>query len=538
MFAMMSRWVSWTPAAFVAGLFYGFSPLVLNNLSVGHADFGMVAIPPLIVIGFEELFIRQRHRPVVTGIVLGLLVSLQFFIGTEVLILTMIEMVIGIVMVVVYAAKRHRIVLRQHAKRAVVGCFVAAATAFVLLAYPVWLALAGPAHFAKSVHPGLQLTKFEAWARYFFLPAQMNGQWQHIVGGYQGPVLTSLYSAQYFGFGVAVVSLGGLIFWRRDRLLLLFALLTLVTLVLATSSGPLLAMLPFLNNIEPLHFVLFADLTAAVVLGLVVDHSRAAVRQTEAVGSRPIANAFWWPKPLQRRTGAIIGLAVAALAIVQPAAYLARSIPMTVQRIVLPTWFRTVAPKLSGHPVVLALPAPFTTTEVGLTWQAENGESFPFAAGWKQAALTWQALSGQRYSIVGAGGLGAGISHLASENQGQNVITEVTFAYGSRPKITSSGIAAVNRALSEWGVTTVVLPDQPELPTYDQVASVTDMAALITAATGTRPVHLADAWVWRRVDHDVPSVFPDAAQYERCTGGSPGRGVVAVDRTTACVLGT
>ena len=66
----------------------------------------------------------------------------------------------------------------------------------------------------------------------------------------------------------------------------------------------------------------------------------------------------------------------------------------------------------------------------------------------------------------------------------------------------------------------------------------TAMAALISAATGTRPTHVADAWVWRRVNHDNPMAYPNAAQYARCTSGLPTHGAIAVRRTTACVLGS
>ena len=84
----------------------------------------------------------------------------------------------------------------------------------------------------------------------------------------------------------------------------------------------------------------------------------------------------------------------------------------------------------------------------------------------------------------------------------------------------------------------VVLPDQPELPSYDQVASVTAMAALISAATGAGPTQVADAWVWRRVNDDNPATYPSGTQYARCTSGVPDRGVIAVHRTTTCVLGS
>ena len=75
MFALVRRWVSWTPAAFLAGLFYGFSPFVVSNLGVAHVDFIMIAIPPLVVLCLDELLIRQKRRPAVVGVVLGLLIE-------------------------------------------------------------------------------------------------------------------------------------------------------------------------------------------------------------------------------------------------------------------------------------------------------------------------------------------------------------------------------------------------------------------------------------------------------------------------------
>lgn len=535
MFALVRRWVSWMPAAFLAGLFYGFSPFVVSNLGVAHVDFVMIAIPPLVVLCLDELLIRQQRRPAVVGIVMGLLLSAQFFVGVEVLTLTIIEAAIGIVMIVIYTVLWNPETLRKHAGHAVTGGAVAVLTAVVLLAFPAWFALAGPAHFPAVTHPDLQLTGFSASIAnaVFPVPVLKDMQWQHIVGAYQGPLLSS----QYFGLGVILVCLGGLIVWRKDRLLWLFGALSVVTLLLATSSGPFLAKLPLLKNVYLLHFVLFVYLAVAVVLAVIVDHTRSAIHQ---LGERANATAngrtLRWRGAFYSWSAAIAGLMVAVVAIAPPAVYVAKSFPMTVETVTIPTWFRTVAPKLPGHPVVLALPAPFTTTTPGVTWETKGGQRYFLADGWKQAALTWHALSGQDYSIVGAGGLGVGVKHDAGEDQGQNIITKVTFAYGSSPNVTSSDIVAVHRALSEWGVTMVVLPDQPELPSYDQVASVTAMAALISAATGAMPTHVADAWVWQRVNHDNPQLHPNAAQYARCTSGLPTGGVVAVHRSTTCVL--
>ncbi len=535
MFALVRRWVSWTPAAFVAGLFYGFSPFVLANLTVAHVDFGMVAIPPLVVIALDELLIRQRRRPAVTGAVLGVLIGLQFLVGTEVLILTVIEVAIGCIFVIVSNTKQRPLVDRETGARAVVGLSVAAITSLALLAYPVWFAFAGPAHFSGSIHPGLKLSTLEASGRAFLIPTQASvSVFFRILGGYQG----SVFSEEYFGIGVILVCLGGLAIWRKDRLLWLFGILSLVAFVFATSSGFILAGVPLLKNIVPSHFVLFAYLTVAVTLGIVVDRTRTKVRDHWIDDSTRTSTdeASNLARRLGRWIGALAGFAVAGLAVVPPAVYLGKSIPITVEPVVLPTWFQNVAPHLKGHPIVLALPAPFTATTPGLTWRAPNGQSYLLAISGKQSAMTWQALGGQHYSIVGPGGLGAGVRHRAGEDQGQNIITQVTFAYASKPAVTSDDIVAVHRALSEWGVTTVVLPDQRALPSYEQVASVTDMAALIAAATGARPAHIADAWVWHGVDRDLPRSYPDSAQYARCTAGLAGSGISAVDRTTSCVL--
>ena len=332
MFALVRRWVSWMPAAFLAGLFYGFSPFVVNNLGVAHVDFIMIAIPPLVVLCLDELLIRQQRRPAVVGVVMGLLFTAQFFVGVELLTITIIEAAIGIVMIALYTAVQSPKTLREHATHAVTGGVAAALTAVVLLAFPAWFALAGPAHFSAVVHPGLQLTGFSASiANAVFPPSPVKDmQWQHIVGAYQGPMLSS----QYFGLGVIFVCLGGLIVWRKDRLLWLFGVLSVVTLLLATSSGPWLATLPLVKNVYLLHFVVFVYLAVAIVLAVIIDHTRSAIRQLgEKRNQSPNGKTSRWHKTLYAWSGALAALAVAVVAMAPPVAYLAKSFPMTVESV-------------------------------------------------------------------------------------------------------------------------------------------------------------------------------------------------------------
>ena len=160
MFVLLRRWVTWTPAAFVGGLLYGFSPFILFSLGDAHLMLGMLVIPPLIVACLDELLFRQRRRPVPTGIVLGLLIAVQFFIGTEVLVITVGMGLIGMVIIVGYAAWRRPSELRLHARHAITGsgCRVGrrlrsswpARRAYALSGPPTSGARCGPASTAAS----------------------------------------------------------------------------------------------------------------------------------------------------------------------------------------------------------------------------------------------------------------------------------------------------------------------------------------------------------------------------------------------------
>ena len=221
-------------------------------------------------------------------------------------------------------------------------------------------------------------------------------------------------------------------------------------------------------------------------------------------------------------------MAVAAIAIVPPASYLAQGIPITTQPVDLPTWFRTVAPHLQGHQVLLVLPAPFLSPD---------------------NAMTWQAVSGMHFSMVGEGGPAGILQRVVKEQSGAAVISDLSVPAGApEPNgaletirvdntIKPEYILAVRQALEEWRVTMVVIPDQRNLPGYDQMPSVTFAAALLSASTGQRPIRQADAWVWTGVDHAPPPVISSSAHFSTCIRGLAPHGVAAVLAATDCVLG-
>ena len=60
-FVVIRRWAPWTPAAFVGGLLYGFSPFVLSSLEFAHLMTAALMLLPLILAVLDEILIRQRH---------------------------------------------------------------------------------------------------------------------------------------------------------------------------------------------------------------------------------------------------------------------------------------------------------------------------------------------------------------------------------------------------------------------------------------------------------------------------------------------
>jgi hypothetical protein len=142
------------------------------------------------------------------------------------------------------------------------------------------------------------------------------------------------------------------------------------------------------------------------------------------------------------------------------------------------------------------------------------------------------------FALVGTGGPSGAASRAGAELGGLSVIAGLSNDYPVAPVLTPGSIDKVTRALADWGVTMVVLPDQGHLPVYERVPSVVSTAALITAATGTMPFRQSDAWVWSGLAHPDRPIRVSSSQIVRCTGGSTpstSSPVAAVEAATRCV---
>ena len=125
------------PAAFVGGLFLGFSPAMMSH-SLGHPNLAAQWLVPVMLHIILSLH-RSEHR-VRDGVILGVLVFAQFFIAEEPLLLLAISLVIFLLGCAIFAPR----LVRIHWRGMAIGGLAALGTCAVLLAYPVSYQFNGP----------------------------------------------------------------------------------------------------------------------------------------------------------------------------------------------------------------------------------------------------------------------------------------------------------------------------------------------------------------------------------------------------------
>lgn len=81
---VLRRWTGSNLGALCGGLLYGFSPYMVSQ-GLSHLNLVFVPLPPLIFMALHEIMVVQRSRRLRWGVLLGVLVTAQYFISPEVL---------------------------------------------------------------------------------------------------------------------------------------------------------------------------------------------------------------------------------------------------------------------------------------------------------------------------------------------------------------------------------------------------------------------------------------------------------------------
>ncbi len=371
----VARFVRWRFAAFVGGLLYGFGPYEMAR-SAGHLNLAFVALPPVIMLMVHEIVVRQRGRPGRWGCALGLLLVAQFFVATEVLVTTVMVAALAVVVTAVVGRRR----IRSHLRFALVGASWAVGVAAVLLAYPVWFAVAGPAH----VHGAVQLVP-QAYradllgpvvpdANQLFAPTGAARLAAHFANG-------PTENGSYLGVTLLVVVVVGTIaMWRRSPVVRVAAVTALAAFLLSLGGGltvtgtpsslasglplpeRLFDKVPLLENLIPARFSLYVGLFAALVLGVVLDAARDSL--TSGVTHRHARGRF-------RRRGAAAAWVLPGAIAVAALLPLAPQVPRTnVAPLRTPAYFTKAVFRLPRSSTVVFYPYPVASTLDAQAWQA------------------------------------------------------------------------------------------------------------------------------------------------------------------------
>jgi hypothetical protein len=312
-YRVLSRWLlpadtAGTVIAAVAGGLIGFSPSLVGHAGGTHVQFVSQFLLPFIVWRVTRL----AERPVREGVIIGLLVTYQLFLGEE--ILMMAAMAVA-VLLAARLADRPRVAWTT-VRRFLTGTAVTAGTVLGLAGYPLWTQFFGPQSYTGiewSMAPGTPLPGWTAYST----ESVAGGQWQ---------TEFALNGAEQNGFlGWAVVGLtiaAAVWLWRRSGTARALTVTAIVFVLLAAGSrivwapgepgipGPwrLLAPLPIFESILPARFALVSIPCMVVLLALAAHrltqrfphrNVRVALVVVAAIALIPIAPtpATVWERP-------------------------------------------------------------------------------------------------------------------------------------------------------------------------------------------------------------------------------------------------
>lgn len=245
MFLVLRNW-SRTSVAFAGGLLYAFGPYMIDQ-GQNHLNLVFVPIPPVIVWCLYELLFVRRRSPVKLGILLGVLCGAQALINPELLVMLGVVVLIGLAGLASFSP-RHLPDWFGPLVRALLPAVLIFAA---LTGYLLWAMFLAPEHLVGSVYPSLDLQYFRAdllepvvpTDNLFIAPLALAVIAYHFAGG------NFTENAGYLSISFVVLFAIFAVRWRKDRIVLYGAVLSLIAFVLSLGSR-----LTFQN--QPSHFPL------------------------------------------------------------------------------------------------------------------------------------------------------------------------------------------------------------------------------------------------------------------------------------------
>lgn len=362
--------------ALLSGAVYGFSPFMTAH-AVGHLHLVPAFTPPLFFLVLHDVIITQQQSPWTGGARLALLVLVQYFISTEVLLANAVFASIGLCLLV---ASCRRAITVARVRYVAHSLSAAVLIALPVLSYPLYLAFFGP---WRPVHPIHESADFyTASLLSFVVPSSA----QAILGS---RFLTSSSAGGEWNtyLGLPLIALLVVIgrAKRGDGAFRFFlAMLGVITICALGPSvhlaGPLstgiplpwrlVDLLPIFRDVQTNRFGEYLYLLVGVVLALYVsDESVPRLRRAGRVAVSLAAVAFLFPRiPLYPATNVDV-----------------------------PEFFRSLRDAQTLESPALVIPlstgALLTNRATAMLWQAESGMAFKMPEGYAfgQGKPPWPA---------------------------------------------------------------------------------------------------------------------------------------------------
>ena len=397
-YALARRFVRWHPAAFLAGLVYGFSPYAVVQAADGHLNISFIALPPLAFLVLHDILVARRDRWLRNGLLLGVLLVAQFFVSDEVLITTVVLAAVTVAVAALIGYRRLPATLPAAAKALVLGAVLTGAA----LAEPVVTALRGPGRIVGPIQPVAEAYRADLLGP--LLPTQME-RWAP-----SGWVQTAMHFAgssgengSYLGIPLVVLLVVGVVWLWRERAVLVVAITGAVAFVLSLGgaltvtgepaigrAGNAVGRVPLpeallhdigpLRSLIPVRISLYVALAAGVLAAVVLDRLRIALATrwaTSTGGGRAVAfRRVRWARRLAG--GVAVGSGLVVLAPLVPVAPFASAVPVGI-----PAYFTRSHPQIGGRDTVaLVYPYPSEKFAQAEAWQAYAGLPFEMPGGY------------------------------------------------------------------------------------------------------------------------------------------------------------
>jgi len=452
----LRRHGTWWPAAIAGALIWTFNPYVLYAMSWGWVMMFVLFVPPLLWVLVHELLVVRKRSPWVVGLIIGLVLTWQFFIGAEVLAMT--GALGGLVAIAVLIAQ----LVGRPAERAALlsnlwkGVVATGIVLIVLLSYPVWWSQQGTGHLATWVwgkgwsgligtrvdelfHP---ITVFSKSSFFDNSPIQPNGSFLGI---------TTIIAA-----GLLV-----LLAWRDLRVWLLAAL-GVIGVLLAT--GPwfpyspwfLVNHLPLIHNVLTFRWLLITEF--ALGMGVAIAASDVRAR---------LAGAGWpsW-------SSVLVPIVLLGLVLTPMADAFVADTPFPVMSTTAPSWFT------HHRPGQVLLMSPFPKDDVdGLTWEGVAKIPDALIGGWGPEGTITDNLGVRKTAAVDVG--------------------NVDWATPPNDWVVPSEVTALRAATRLWGVTTVLAVRLPSFrASYLNDWSAAGAVGLYAEAFGPPTSVGPNWWAW------------------------------------------